>query len=92
VNCIRHDTQAGKAHRDIVNQLADEAMQIRHDFLTRARLDTLQFKKHEQLVADFVDMTEKKIVEVADSEKDENLEHKQLMWESLGFTFEVVRV
>lgn len=90
--CIRFDPKSGDKHRDKVIDLCKEAIRNQHEFLTRARLDSLKFKRWEVLCADFVDLTDNIIREVADSESDENLEKKRLVWESLGFSFSAIRV
>lgn len=93
INCIRFDAQSGQLHRRYILQLAEEAMAIGHNFLTRARLETHSdspFSK-EKIVADFVDLSTGEVCEVAVSEGEKSLERKRKIYEKYGLGMLIIR-
>lgn len=89
---IVFDPSSKMPHREAVIDLCKEAMRKGHPFVTYARLSETRFRRWEVKVADFIDLEENLVVEIADTESDKSLEKKRLFWEDLGFDFVAKRI
>ena len=85
INCIRLSLASGQEHRQMLLRLCYEAMVNGHNFLTEARLESDNPK--EQLVADFVDLSDGDVVEIVATESDKSIERKKIIYEQFGLGF-----
>jgi hypothetical protein len=86
-NTIRFDSDSGMKHRKMVNKICMEIMESGELFFSRARL------KDYSLCADIYNITTNTVIEVQESESDENIERKRKEWLANGFkNFEVIKL